>query len=400
MLDYSFFLSLAIILGATKLFGTITKRFRLPQVVGALVAGIIIGPACFNVVSETDFLLKLAEVGVVMLMFNAGLETDIKQIRKTGVSAILIATIGVIVPMAGGFLVNLAFFNGQEYGDILPSIFLGVVLTATSVSITVETLRELGKLKGKIGSAILAAAVIDDILGIIVLTVITGFTDKNVNPGEVFLRIVLFGVATVIVGGVMRFIFKRLEKRHQRVRRIPIYGLVFCFAFAYIAEQFFGIADIIGAYFIGIILSNFEQSEYIARRVDIASYMFFSPIFFASVGLSVSFSGMTWSILLFGVVLLIVAMVTKLIGCGGAALLCRFTIFESVAVGIGMISRGEVALIVAQKGLSTNLISQTIFPAIIFVVVLTTLVAPILLKVVFSKEKPEELGLSKGPMHN
>ena len=389
MLDYGFFLDLAVILLSTKLLGLLTRKAQMPQVVGALVAGLIIGPSCLNMVHESEFLMKMAELGVLMLMFTAGLETDLDELKKTGVASLIIAGIGVVVPLIGGFIAYAGFYGHFDFSDtnmLLQSVFIGVVLTATSVSITVETLRELGKLKGKVGTAILGAAVIDDIIGIIVLTIVIGFKDPSVNPAMVLLRIVGF-FAFVAIVAVLAFLFFRFRaKEFEKKRRFPIYGLVFCLLMAYVAEHFFGIADITGAYLAGIILCNTQSKEYINRRVEITSYMMFAPIFFASIGINTKIEGIDGKLLLFSLILLAVAILSKVIGCGFGAKLCKFTNFESLVVGVGMVSRGEVALIVAQKGAQAGLLNPIMFTSIVLVVIVTTLITPILLKVVYSKD--------------
>ena len=391
MESYDYLLVLAIILLSTKLFGLLSERVHMPQVVGALLAGILLGPSGLGMVGETDFLMRTSEIGVILLMFSAGLDTDLEELKKTGLASFVIALIGVIVPLIGGFVCYLVFFpDGSDPLRLLKAVFIGVVLTATSVSITVETLREMGKLKGKIGTSIMGAAIIDDVMGIIVLTVATGFTDPTVNPLMVFARIGGFFLFLAVYGWAMYKLFRKMSNAWGRKRRIAIYSLVFCFLLSYFAERLFGIADITGAYFAGLILCNlWRVREYIAKKVNILSYMLFSPVFFASIGIKTDLSGMNGAILGFSAVLLIVAILTKIIGCGLGAKLCRFTNHEALSVGIGMISRGEVALIVAQKGEQTGLISQTLFPAIVLVVIVTTLITPVLLKLAMGKE-PEE----------
>ena len=265
---------------------------------------------------------------------------------------------------------------------MLKALFIGVVLTATSVSITVETLREMGRLRGKVGTAILGAAVIDDILGIIILTVITGFTDPNSRPAAVFIRIALFFVFIGLVGFVMYKVFQHMDQVWGNKRRIAIVTLSFCFILSYIAETVFGIADITGAYFAGIILCNiWNLREYLAKKINIVSYIFFSPIFFASIGIKTELHGFTTQLLAFSVVVLMIAILSKIIGCGLGARLCGFNNHDSFIIGLGMVSRGEVALIVAQKGAQAGLISSTLFPPIVLMVIVTTLITPILLKI-------------------
>ena len=196
MEEYSYILFIALILLSTKILGLVTKKMKLPQVVGALLAGVILGPAVLNVVKETEFISELSEIGVIVLMFTAGLTTDVKELKKTGKASFIIALLGVIVPLFGGL--GLAAAMGVGKGDklacspFLQHLFIGVVLTATSVSITVETLKELGKLSTRAGNAILGAAIIDDILGIIALTLITSLADTSVHVATVLIKIVAF----------------------------------------------------------------------------------------------------------------------------------------------------------------------------------------------------------------
>lgn len=388
MESYEFLLVIAIILLSTKLLGLLSERVHMPQVVGALVAGILLGPSVLNFVGETDFLLKTSEIGVIMLMFLAGLDTDLGELKKTGVASFIIALIGVIVPLIGGTACYELFFrDAADSLDFLKAVFIGVVLTATSVSITVETLREMGKLKGKVGTAILGAAVIDDILGIIILTVISGFADSSVNPVMVFVRIGLFFVFIAVVGFICYRMFQKMDVIWAHHRRLAIVSIAFCFILSYVAEAFFGIADITGAYFAGLILCNImELREYVAKKINIMNYMFFSPIFFASIGIKTVLNGMNAEIALFSLVLLAIAVLSKVIGCGLGAKVCGFNGHDSLSIGVGMISRGEVALIVAQKGAAVGLINTNMFPAIVLVVIVTTLVTPILLKVVMSDQ--------------
>ncbi len=388
MESYEFLLIIAIILLATKILGLLSERVHMPQVVGALAAGILLGPSVLGFVSETDFLTKTSEIGVILLMFLAGLDTDLGELKKTGLASFVIAVIGAGLPLIGGTICYEAFFRDvTDPMDFLKAVFIGVVLTATSVSITVETLREMGKLKGRVGTAILGAAVIDDILGIIVLTVISGFADPTVNPMQVFVRIGLFFVFIGVVGFLCYKVFSKMDVIWSHHRRIAIASLAFCFVLSYIAEQFFGIADITGAYFAGLILCNImELREYVAKKINIMNYMFFAPIFFASIGFKTELSGMNTELAIFSVLLLIIAVLTKVVGCGLGARLCGFNGHESLSVGVGMISRGEVALIVAQKGAAVGLISTSMFPAIVLVVIVTTLVTPILLKMVMTRD--------------
>lgn len=387
MESYSFLLFLSIILISTKVLGLFSRKIHMPAVVGALAAGVILGPSCLGMItlegSTGVFLEEMAEIGVILLMFNAGLETDLSELKKNGVASFVTAMIGVAVPLLGGFLGYALFFQTDftNYGEVLKAVFVGVVLTATSVSITVETLRELGKLKGKVGTTILGAAVIDDIVGIIVLTVVTSLQDPSVSPVGVIVKIVLYFIFIAAVTFVLIKLRHLIEIQDEK-RRVVILSVAFCFIMAYVSEQFFGIADITGAYFAGLMLCSLKVGPYIARRCEIPSYLVFSPVFFASVGLKVALGGMNASIWIFSAVLLVIAILTKVVGCGLGARMCKCNNKEALQIGIGMISRGEVALIVAQKGYSCGLLGDVLFAPIVLVVIVTTLLTPILLKLV------------------
>lgn len=393
MESYDFLLFVAIILLSTKIFSLLSQKVNMPQVVGALLVGVLLGPSCLNILHETDFLTKSAEIGVIFLMFLAGLDTDFDDLKATGKSSVIIAFVGVLIPLGSGFLIYYLFFHGQRPDTMifLESAFVGIVLTATSVSITVETLREMGKLKGKMGTSILGAAIIDDILGIIALTVITSFTVPGVDIMVVLLKILLFFVFIAVCGFFVFRLFRKLEIVYGTKRRVAIYAVAFCLLLSYISEVYFGVADITGAYFAGLILCNVtETKSYIASKINITSYMFFTPIFFASIGIKTVITGMSQELILFTLALLIVAILSKIVGCGLGAKICGFSNMDSLAIGVGMISRGEVALIVAQKGEQAGLISPTLFPAIVLVVIVTTLITPILLKaVVYMKEQKQ-----------
>lgn len=400
-MEYNYLLSLALILLSTKIFGLVTKRVKLPQVVGALMAGLILGPACLGILKETDFITQVSEIGVIVLMFCAGLETDIKELKKTGASSFIIALLGVIVPLLAGWGVASIFNKDNVDGlasPMLQNIFIGIILTATSVSITVETLKEMGRLSSKSGNAILGAAVIDDILGIIALTVITSSADKSVNIGMVLLKILLFFIFAIIVAVAFNFVFNKWSGRSKKdLRRYVIIGFVFCLLMSFCAEHFFGVADITGAFVAGLALSNGPRATYLSNRFDTLSYMLLSPVFFASIGLKVVLPKMSMSIILFAVVLLVIAVLTKVLGCGLGAKMCKFSNKDSLRIGVGMVSRGEVALIVASKGAAVGLMNEKYFAPIVIMVVVTTIITPILLKFVYKSKKGDE-NESKGEL--
>lgn len=386
---YLYLFSLAVILLSTKFLGLISRRVQLPAVVGALISGIILGPSFLDFIEYTDFIQKASEIGVILLMFMAGLDTDLDELKKSGLASFLVAVLGVVLPLLGGFLCFKYMFP-EEYANnslgFLKAVFVGITLTATSVSITVETLREMGKLKGKMGTTIMGAAIIDDIVGIIVLTTITSMQDTSVNPTIVLVKIVMFFIFVVLTGGVVFFLKNKFIGSVKRRRRISIYALAFCLFMSFIAEEGFGVADITGAYFAGLMFCAFSVREYIGKKFNVLNYLFFAPVFFASIGMQTNMKSLTGDIIWFTVVLTIVAILTKVIGCGLGAKICKFNNKEAFGIGIGMISRGEVALIVAQKGADCGLLSETLFPAIVVVVIITTLITPILLKILLTEK--------------
>ena len=370
-MDYKYLLDLAIILLCTKALGLLTRRVQMPQVVGALLAGLLLGPAGVGILTETSFLQSVAEIGVVVLMFCAGMETDIKELKACGKASFIIALCGVLVPLAGGFATAYLFNRpGMIESDasasiFLQNIFIGVILTATSVSITVETLKELGKLKTRSGNAILGAAIIDDILGIVALTIVTSISDPSVKIGMVMLKIVGFFVFAAVVGFIFYKLYKNwVDKANKEKHRHTIVAFVFCLLMAYIAEDIFGVADITGAFIAGLIISNVQRSTYLETKFDTLSYLLLSPVFFASIGLKVE--------------------LPKIVGCGFGAKICHYKNYQAKRIGIGMISRGEVALIVASKGAALGLLGSAFLGPIIIVVVITTIITPVFLKVVFA----------------
>ena len=388
---YSIFRDLAIIILSAKFLGLAARKFAAPQVVGEILAGLLIGPCMLNLVQGSDALSTFAEIGVVLLMFTTGLGTNIKELLKAGPIATFIACVGVFVPLVGGTLLYSAFYGFAAVGtpEFFRALFIGTIMTATSVSITVATLQELGHLKSFLGTTIVSAAVIDDVIGIIVLTCVIGASSgEGASLGGVLLNTVLFFLVAIGIGFVIHHAMKWMDARNPHTQRITIVSLAFCFAMAYLAEQYFGIADITGAYIAGIVLCSMSDAPYVERRVDISNYVIFAPVFFASIGLKTDISGLTPEILLFSVCFVLVALATKIIGCGLAAKLCRFEWGDALKVGVGMMTRGEVALIVAKKGLEVGVVDSVYFTAVILLIVVSSIATPLVLKMLFAKMPP------------
>ena len=386
---------LAIIIVFAKVFGLLARKLKAPQVVGEIVAGLVLGPSLLGWVKLNDFLDICAGIGVVLLMFSAGLGTDLKQLLHTGVKALLIACAGVLVPLLGGTLLYMCFYGFAAVGtpQFFSAVFIGVIMTATSVSITVETLKELGKLKTELGTTILSAAIIDDVIGILVLTFVIGFKNPDSQPGWVALSTLAFFALSTVLGFVIYKVFKLIDRRWPHTRRIPILALALCFGLSYAAEKYFGIADITGAYVAGVILSRLHDSVYIEEKLDINSYMIFGPIFFASIGLRTQIGGVTWELVLFSAAFVLVALSSKIIGCGAMARLCGYRGKDALRIGVGMMTRGEVALIVAQRGLTEGMISSVYFTAVILLIIVSSVLTPIILKLLYRAPR-EQTGMT------
>lgn len=393
-MSYHYLLDLALILLSTKFLGIITGRFQMPRVVGSLLAGLVLGPAVLNVLSETAFLSQLSELGVIVILFTAGMGTDLRELRSAGRSGFFVALCGVLVPLAMG--TGFGFLAGRvgwlPENTVLESVFLGTVLTATSVSITVETLREMGRLDTKVGGTILAAALIDDVLGLIALTVVASFAGEGTSLVLVLVKIVLFFAFAIVssVLGIRLFRWMIDHARGKNLRRYPVFAFVICLLLAYCAEEFFGVADIIGAFVAGLIVACTPKAKYIQSKFEPLSYLLLTPVFFAGIGIKVELPSLDGQLALFSLLLLATAILSKIIGCGLGARLCGFRGTECLQVGAGMACRGEVALIVANRGLSMGVMSQAMMTPIIITVVGCAVLTPILLKLVF-RGQPESV---------
>ncbi len=378
-------LSIVLILVFTKAGGIISRKLKMPEVLGALIAGVVLGPVVLNLVHYDDNLKLLSTLGVIFLMFLAGIETNLEEFKKAGPSAFIIALGGILLPLILGTLGTFLFFH-----NLWENIFIGVILTATSVSITVETLKELGKLNTKAGMNILGAAVIDDILGLILISIVLSFASSDQQSGAgmlsilfVFLKIAVFSLLSI---AGMIYLPKFMNK-HEKFFKPGKDTLTICIAIAlfisFIAEEL-DIAAITGAYLCGLMFSSFVHKEYLEKRIKAISSGFLSLIFFASVGIEANLKGIDVELLLMTLVMFLIAIIGKIVGCAGAARLLKMERREALQIGVGMVSRGEVAIITANIGLQHGLVSEKIFLPTLIVVILTTIVTPILLKLSFS----------------
>ena len=396
----SLLLPLALILLLSKLLQMGCKRVKMPQVVGMLLAGIIIAfidkiPG-INLLNDSARagIKFLAEIGVVLIMFSAGLGTNLNSIKSSGVSAIVVTSLGVIVPMGLGFLVaglfngfggTITLEDGLTVSKTWSNLFYGVILTATSVSVTVATLKEMHRLNGKAGTIIISAAILDDIIGVIVLSVVLSLSGAG-SSGEntlgslmcsndvvaVFLNVLFFFIFTIAIGVGIHYLFKYLNKKKPHTRRLPIFGLAFCFFMAFASEKFFGVADITGAYFAGLALAGIghhinpirdvladDTSDYIERKSDVLSYMIFSPIFFANVGINADFSGLKATMIGFGCCYILAGLLGKVLGCGIGAKITGNHLKDS--------------------GMSTF---------IVIMIIVSSFVTPLILKLTYKNENP------------
>lgn len=425
----SLLLPLALILLLSKLLQMGCKRVKMPQVVGMLLAGIIIAfidkiPG-INLLNDSARagIKFLAEIGVVLIMFSAGLGTNLNSIKSSGISAIVVTSLGVIVPMGLGFLVaglfngfggTITLEDGLTVSKTWSNLFYGVILTATSVSVTVATLKEMHRLNGKAGTIIISAAILDDIIGVIVLSVVLSLSGAG-SSGEntlaslmcsndvvaVFLNVLFFFIFTIAIGVGIHYLFKYLNKKKPHTRRLPIFGLAFCFFMAFASEKFFGVADITGAYFAGLALAGIghhinpirdvladDTSDYIERKSDVLSYMIFSPIFFANVGINADFSGLKATMIGFGCCYILAGLLGKVLGCGIGAKITGNHLKDSIRIGIGMMARAEVALICANKGIDAGLVDSGMSTFIVIMIIVSSFVTPLILKLTYKNENP------------
>ncbi len=367
--------------------GQIANRCGLPAVIGELLAGIVIGPAMLNWVQPSGLIKSFSDIGVVLLMFLAGLESDLAILEKLWKPSFLVATFGMVVPIVIAYLTGIAFKFSQT-----ESLFLGITFAATSVSISVAVLQEMKKLETKEGMTILGAAVVDDLLSVILLSVVSSVTgthtdSANANLG-LGLTLLLQLVYLVILLAASIWLFPRMLKLSERFllpAAKPLVTIIIVLLAAFGAEKV-GLSNVIGAFFVGLAFSRLPDKQKLQKSFTDIGYSLFIPIFFASIGLEMSITGIFKDGLLF-IVLFVGSVISKLVGASVGAKMAGFSSSSAYQVGTGMISRGEMALVVAQIGLSNHLLAPAAYSTVVGVIVLTTLIAPIMLKGALMKKR-------------
>lgn len=396
--EYHFLLQLAILLVAAAVGGWLASKVSMPPVLGQILVGIIIGPTVFDLVDGEDILIRdISQIGVVFLMFLAGLETDLKELKASGKGASIIAMGGVLLPLGLGTLVPLLFFkgflpDGDAHHQLMFALYIGTILTATSVSISVSVLRDMKQLASKQGISILGAAIIDDVVGIILLAVVSGMVNPSAdtNVTQLMIKIISFFVIAVIGGIIISKGITKFAQGSVWRDRIVTFAIILCFVFAYLAEMF-SVAAITGAYFAGVALATTPYRHRVVSKIQSFAYALFTPIFFVSIGLSAVIKSDIVNYIGYALVIVVIAIFGKIVGCGLGARLSGFKGRQSLQIGVGMIARAEVALIVANQGLRSNIITNKTFTSIVLLVVISTIVTPPLLKMLFKSEKPVEV---------
>ncbi|MFC2063601.1 cation:proton antiporter [Chloroflexota bacterium] len=388
-----FLIALVIIITSAKIGGFISLKLGQPSVLGELAVGIILGPSVFNIFNSAPFTDKhllesiahLAELGVLFLMFIAGLDLHLSDLAKSGKVSAFAGTLGVLLPMGMGYGLAIAFSFDQQ-----SALFTGLILAATSVSISAQTLMEMRVLRSRVGIGMLGAAVFDDILVVLGLSV---FVALVVGSGGIWsiawiaLRMILYIAIASAVGMAL------LPKLSQKVDRLQIsqgliaFIIIVALFYSWAAEILGGMAAITGAFLAGLIFARSPLKERIENGISTLAYSIFVPVFFVNVGLAANARELTGESLWLLLVMTVVAVVSKVLGSGLGARIAGFTNLESLQLGAGMTSRGEVGLIVASVGIAEGLISPDIFSVIVGVVIITTLLTPAMLRSLFAKNK-------------
>lgn len=371
----NYLVQLFLILLLVTLSTHLANWLKMPGVIGALLIGVIVGPAILNFMQPTTFTHYFSEIGVIVLMFTAGLEGDLGLLLKYWKPSLVVATLGVIFPTGTAFLLCHSLFGYS----VKASLFMGLVLSATSVSITVQVLKELNYLNTSAGAVILGAAVADDIICVILLGIATGiYTGAKESPFQMIVPKILFFVIVWVFGRWVVPWFLTRFKDLNSTESLTAGAMILCFGGAAMAVAM-GMSDVLGSYFAGLAISQTPYAKPLASKVEPIGYAVFIPAFFISIGLDVKFAGMSHD-LLFIVLLIITAILGKQIGCGLGARIFGLSLNQCNIVGAGMVSRGEMALVVANVALASHVINTNHYTAMVVVTVITTILAPFILK--------------------
>ncbi len=385
-MEYKYLLDIGLIILVVKIFTMITQKIRMPKVLGGLIAGIVLGPAILNIVQNSTILEALSKFGIILIMFLAGMETSIKKFIADSNKYVTIAIMGVILPFLMGTIFSFIYTQ-----DLKTNLFFGAVITATSVSITVESLIEMKKMKSSVGLAILGAGVVDDIIGILFLTIIMNSQNLQIATFVIMLlKVMLFFGMALVLGLVLFKVFEKVEEKDTKTEQMPTYSIAFALILAYLAEKL-GVSGIIGAYIAGLVIGNTEKGRKVKGKIDLVVHMIFSPMFFASVGLNLGKTNLTISTWMFIFLFTAITIISKIIGNGIGAKLCGYSNEKALQIGIGMATRGEVALIMADEAEKIGLIDENVFSIVIITVLLVTLITPILLHCSFKRKNRIEV---------
>lgn len=373
---------LALLIVVAKIFGEIVARLEFPSVLGEIVAGIILGPSVLNLVKPDDTIETFATVGIILLLFIAGLEIDLDIMKRVGVASLVVALFGVAIPMAAGTLTFLALGDNFHY-----AIFAGAIMTATSIGLTLRTLMDLQRFRTREGTTIVTAAVIDDVIGIFILAILVSMETGGHAPSAVYILellglVILFFASTLIIGWWLGKYLTRLVSKMWVEEALLAFAICMAIALGWMASSF-KVAEITGAFTAGLVLNRTRERRVILDKLNIVGYGFFIPIFFAYIGVNTELDALGkagWLIFVFAGM----AIFGKIAGCGLSARFW-FDTRRSVAIGIGMIPRAEVALIMATMGLGAGVIDQRVFVMTVSMVFLTNILTPILLKLSFKQ---------------
>lgn len=384
--------TLCLVLITTSLAGHFSRRIGVPAVIGQLLVGILIGPAVLGWVHNNAFMHTFSEIGVIILMFIAGLESDLGMLKKYFKPALAVAFSGVVFPV-----VLIYFFGKLFHFSFEQAIFLGVTFSATSVSISVEVLKELKRLKSKEGTTILGAAVIDDIISVIILSVLVSMFSNVAkaqgghHSSNLWMSFLLDALYFVMIFFLFEWIAPKMMRLGEHLKvasSVTLMSIVLCLGMAWLAEQV-GLSDVVGAFFAGVAIAQTPYKQEVDSNIEPIGYAVFIPVFFVSIGLNMTFKGF-FDDLIFIVSLTILALITKWLGCGLGAKVLGMNYDSMNIIGSGMVSRGEMALIIAQIGYEAHLLSSEYYSGVIFVIILTTLAAPFMLKAAIKRQMRNE----------